>query len=339
MPRKARIDAPGALHHIIIRGIERKAIFRDDTDRADFLKRLELIISETRTRCYAWVLMNNHVHLLLKSGMVPIATVMRRLLTGYAVSFNRRHGRHGYLFQNRYKSILCEEELYLKELVRYIHLNPIRAGIIKDLSALMKYPWSGHSTLMGKGKANFQDTGYVLRLFGQSIGQARRGYERFVSKGIEQGRRPDLVGGGLLRSVGGWSVLKDFRQSGVRIKGDERVLGSSDFVERLLRQAEEQLKEKYRFHTKAVTLEKLLEQVADYFKIDADDFKSASKERTVTRARRVFCYLGVRKLGYKGIEVAKALGISGATVSKAVTAGCKIAESGKIYRLIVDDGS
>ena len=108
MPRTARIDAPGALHHIIIRGIERHAIFRNTADREDFLKRLGDILPDTKTHCYAWVLMTNHVHLLLKTGLAPIAMVMRRLLTGYAVSFNRRYRRHGQLFQNRYKSFkLC----------------------------------------------------------------------------------------------------------------------------------------------------------------------------------------------------------------------------------------
>jgi len=121
MPRKARIDAPGALHHIIIRGIERKAVFKDSADRDNFLERLGRIITETDTGCYAWVLMTNHIHILMKTGLTPIATVMRRLLTGYAVSFNRRHRRHGHLFQNRYISFLCEEDVYLKELVRYIH--------------------------------------------------------------------------------------------------------------------------------------------------------------------------------------------------------------------------
>ena len=91
MPRKARIDAPGALHHIIIRGIERKAVFKDSADRDNFRERLGGIIKETETGCYAWVLMTNHIHLLLKTGLAPVATVMRRLLTGYAVSFNRRH--------------------------------------------------------------------------------------------------------------------------------------------------------------------------------------------------------------------------------------------------------
>ncbi len=335
MPRKARIDAPGALHHIIIRGIERKAIFKDNADRANFIERLGRIISETETRCYAWVLMTNHVHLLLKTGRSPIATVMRRLLTGYAVSFNRRHRRHGQLFQNRYKSFLCEEDVYLKELVRYIHLNPLRAKIVKDLKALKKYRWCGHCALMGKVEAGFQDTVYVLRLFGQSTRQARRAYGSFVSKGVKQGRRPDLVGGGLLRSVGGWAELKGFRDIGVRIKGDERLLGTSDFVERVLKQADEQLEEKYRLQVSVISLQAFIEKVAQFYKIDPENLKSASKERPVTKARRVLCYIAVRKLGYKCSDVSKIVGISAGTVSKAAGLGSKLSQIGKIQKQIL----
>jgi len=305
MPRKARIDAPGALHHIIIRGIERKAIFKDTADRQDFLKRLGPIISETETGCYAWVLMPNHVHLLLKTGLAPIAAVMRRLLTGYAISFNRRHRRHGHLFQNRYKSFLCEEQAYLKELVRYIHLNPIRARLIKDLKALRQYPWCGHAVLMGKAEAEFQDTAYVLRLFGKSTGAARRAYEHFVSKGVGQGRRQDLVGGGLLRSAGGWAALRKQRDRGVRIKGDERLLGSSDFVERVLKQAEEQLEEKYRLRAGVISLQALLEQVAQYFKVDPENLRSASKERLVTERAGFFVIWQYGNWGIKVLRLPK----------------------------------
>ena len=335
MPRKARIDAPGALHHIIIRGIERKAIFKDNADRANFLERLGRIIPETETSCYAWVLMPNHVHLLLKTGLAPLATVMRRLLTGYAVSFNRRHRRHGQLFQNRYKSFLCEEDVYLKELVRYIHLNPLRAKQVKDLKALMKYRWCGHSALMGKVEVNFQDTGYILKLFGHSARRARQVYESFVSKGLKQGRRPDLVGGGLLRSVGGWAKLKGFRDIGVRIKGDERLLGSSDFVERVLKQADEQLDEKYKLQLTGISLQTLVEKVAHYYKIEPEDLKSASKGRIVTKARRALCYLAVRKLGYKCTDVSKAVGISAVTASKSVSLGRKLSEIGNIQNQIL----
>ena len=116
MPRQSRIDAPGAIHHVIIRGIERRMIFQDNSDQEAFLDRLGKILTESSTSCYAWSLLGNHGHFLFRTGMFPISRLMRKLLTGYAVSFNRRHGRHGHLFQNRYKSILCEEEIYLKDL-------------------------------------------------------------------------------------------------------------------------------------------------------------------------------------------------------------------------------
>jgi putative transposase len=337
MPRKARIDAPGALHHIIIRGIERKAIFKDDKDRSNFIERLDYLVSESETGCFAWVLMTNHVHLLLKTGLAPIATLMRRLLTGYAVSFNRRHRRHGQLFQNRYKSFLCEEDVYLKELVRYIHLNPLRAKVVKDLTALKKYQWCGHSVLMGQVEAGFQDTEYVLKLFGPSIRVARRAYESFVFKGVEQGRRPDLVGGGLLRSVGGWAALKGFRDIGIRIKGDERLLGSSEFVERVLKQADEQLEEKYRLQVNVISLSALVEKIAHHFKIDPEDLKSASKERHITQARRTFCYIAVRKLGYKCSDVSTTIGISAVTVSKAVSLGSRLPQIGQIQKQLLGD--
>ena len=128
MPRQARLDAPGTLHHVIIRGIEKKAIVICDTDREDFVSRMGNLVSETGTHIYAWALMSNHAHILLSSGPVGLSGFMRRLLTGYAVSFNLRYSRHGHLFQNRYKSIVCEEDAYFKELIRYIHLNPVRGG-------------------------------------------------------------------------------------------------------------------------------------------------------------------------------------------------------------------
>lgn len=165
MPRQSRIDAPGAVHHIISRGIERKEVFKDNEDRINFIQRLRLIIKDTHTRCYAWALIPNHFHLLLKTGTVPISTVMRRLMTGYAMYFNRRHKRHGHLFQNRYKSILCQEDIYLKELVRYIHLNPVRARLVCNLDDLAVYPYSGHAALMGHAPNDWQDVDYVLSLF------------------------------------------------------------------------------------------------------------------------------------------------------------------------------
>ena len=152
MPRQPRLDAPGLIQHVMARGIERRKLFRDDKDRQSFLDRLAVVLEETQTQCYAWALIPNHFHLLLRTGLTPLSKVMRRLMTGYAVTFNLRHRRSGHLFQNRYKSIVCEEDTYLLELTRYIHLNPLRARLVEDLKSLDKYPWSGHSTILGHCK-------------------------------------------------------------------------------------------------------------------------------------------------------------------------------------------
>lgn len=335
MPRQARIDAPGALHHIVVRGIERQAIFKDRTDRVNFLKRLGTILSETATPCYAWVLMHNHVHLLLKTGLTPLATVMRRLLTGYAQQFNRRHRRHGQLFQNRYKSFLCQEEVYLLELVRYIHLNPLRAGVVKELKTLHNYVWCGHSAIMGKVSCDWQDRDYVLRLFGKKMGPARRAYTEFVAKGQDQGRRRDLVGGGLIRSVGGWTALKQDQRDGIRVKGDERILGNSEFVEKVLKEADEELEQRTLLKTMGPDLAKLIKKTAKYYQIDMEELKTASKVRTVSLARSVLCYLAVKKLLFSCADVARALNISPSAVSKAVSKGQALPSRSKIQMKIL----
>ena len=152
MPRQPRLDAPGLLQHVMARGIERRKLFRDDKDRTSFLERLANILEETETQCYAWALIPNHFHLLLRTGPTPLSKVIRRLMTGHAVTFNKRHKRSGHLFQNRYKSVICEEEPYLMALIRYIHLNPIRAKLVQDLKELDKYPWTGYSTILGHRK-------------------------------------------------------------------------------------------------------------------------------------------------------------------------------------------
>jgi putative transposase len=157
-----------AFRGIIIRGIERRKIFRDNKDRDDMINRLSELLPATSTACYAWAFLPNHAHFLFRSGNAGLPTLMRRLLTGYVVTFNRRHRRHGQLFQNRYKSIICQEDLYLKELVRYIHLNPLRAKLVSKISGLNKYKYCGHSALMGKRTCPWQDEKYVLSFFGGS---------------------------------------------------------------------------------------------------------------------------------------------------------------------------
>jgi len=185
MPRTARLDAPGVLHHVIIRGIEGKKIFRNNKDRDDFIERLETLCPEMQVSCYAWAFMSNHAHFLFRTGQKPLSTLMRRLLTGYVISFNNRHRRQGQLFQNRYKSIVCQEDTCLLELVRYIHLNPIRAGIVHTLDELNNYKYCGHSVLISRGN-EWQDTEYLLGYFGKNKKDAKKEYVSFIKKGLKE---------------------------------------------------------------------------------------------------------------------------------------------------------
>ena len=331
MPRLARLDAPGILHHIIIRGIERQDIFRNNKDRDDFIERLSIILPETKTSCYAWVLMSNHAHFLFRSGKAGISTIMRRLLTGYAVSFNHRYSRHGQLFQNRYKSIICQEDAYLKELVRYIHLNPLRANIVPSLTELNKYPYCGHRILMGMQKQQWQDTKYVLGYFGKNVSRAKKAYLDFVRAGVEQGRRPELVGGGLIRSLGGWDEVKKNRLDKTsRIKSDERILGDSEFVMQVLDEANDQYERRYKLKAFGYNLAKVERKVLGLFGIAKKELYSGSRKKPISEARSVFCYWCVRELGESMTSMAKRLGLTQPAVGYAVDRGEHISKKRKM---------
>ena len=326
MPRLARLDAPGVVHHVIVRGIERRKIFWDEEDRKDFVERLEDLLPESGTACYAWALLPNHAHFLFRTGQVGLSEVMRRLLTGYAVRFNRRHRRHGHLFQNRYKSIVCQEDVYLRELVRYIHLNPLRAGVVSSVHELAKYPYSGHSVLMERRRNEWQDWRYVLSMFGKRVGEGKRRYLAYIEEGVEQGRRPELVGGGLIRSLGGWDEVRKRRLVGdERVKSDQRILGSSEFVTETLSAAEEKFNRYYRLKRLGYDIGNVEEKVSRIFKLDAREIYARGRERVRAEARGLFCYWAVRELGYRLTDLARKLGMTQPGVGYAVKRGERIA--------------
>jgi REP element-mobilizing transposase RayT len=333
MARRSRIDAPGALHHIIVRGIERRPIFKDDADKDNFLGRLENILTDTAALCCAWALMSNHFHLLLKTGKVPISTVMRRLLTGYAMYFNRKYNRAGHLFQNRYKSILCQEDAYLLELVRYIHLNPLRVKIVIDLKSLDRYAYSGHAVIMGKKKNDWQAIDYVLKLFDDRLSSARRRYREYVEKGISAGKRPDLVGGGLVRSSGGWHALKAMRKAKVYMKGDERILGESDFVEAVLQLCQQEYEQKYLLQSMGFDFDTVVNRVAEVLGIEKAEVLSAGRQPQRVKARSLLCFWTSRDLGMSMVELSKRLKISQPTASQSASRGEKIAIEGGLKLL------
>lgn len=328
MPRLARLDAPGVLHHIIIRGIERRNIFRDNIDRDNFLDRLETLLPETNISCYAWALLPNHAHFLFRTGGTPLSTLMRRLLTGYAVSFNRRHKRHGQLFQNRYKSVICQEDTYFKELIRYIHLNPLRAKLVSEISELNTYAYCGHSVIMGREKLQWQDIKYVLAYFGRSLREARKYYLQYVASGVELGRQPALVGGGLIRSLGGWKAVKTARLSGQdRMKGDHRILGDSAFVIEVLSKAEEKFERFYELKSKGYDLDLIEKMVCRIFRIEPNELYSKSRQKIRAEARGLYCYWAVGELGCSLAELARLFGMTGQGVGYAVRRGERIAKT------------
>jgi putative transposase len=307
---------------------------------------------------------------------------MRRLMTGYAVTFNKRHKRSGHLFQNRYKSIVCEEDPYLLELIRYIHLNPIRAGLVKDLKELDKYPWSGHSSVLGKrsnllipnkGKKNTPSAGGglvpvsfvppggrslwagcrklteqqknpdnpvnpvqtqrflaektledVLLHFGDTLNVARRRYRQFIKNGIDPGRRPELQGGGLVRSAGGNKAGLLGRKNEEREKGDERILGSGYFVIHALNRADELYERSVK---NPISLDELISKVTTDRRIDLKDLASYKRTREISDTRAIISYLAAIELRNSGAKIASKLGLSEKSVTRCIERGKKLLDN------------
>jgi REP element-mobilizing transposase RayT len=301
----------------MVRGIERRPIVRDDADRADFVRRVAALVEVDALMVYAWALLPNHAHLLVRTRARPLARAMRSLLTGYAGAFNRRHQRAGHLFQNRYKSVVVEEEPYLVELVRYIHLNPLRAGLVPDLRTLARYPWTGHSALLGTIPRPWQETPTILHQFGPSPRRAQAAYRTFVAEGIPQGRRPDLQGGGLVRSLGGWVAVAALRRGREGYAADERVLGTSAFVEHL--------RARVAAHAagapRRLPLDELLRAVAVAGGLPLAALAGTGRAPRVARAREGAAYLWCRLAGQSGRVLSAALGLSHQAVYAAARRG------------------
>jgi len=318
MPRRARLDVPGTLHHVMVRGIGKRRVVDDVADRKNFVRRMGELAEGTKTAIYAWGLMTNHAHILLRSAEIGISGYMRRLLTGYAISYNRRHRRWGHLFQNRYKSIICDEDAYFTELVRYIHLNPLRAKSVKSLDKLDRYRWSGHGVLMGMVKNEWQDRDYVLKWFGKKEGEAQKNYRNFVKKGIDQGRRPELVGGGLIRSLGGWSAVKAMRHSGDRELSDDRILGSGEFVERIIKEAEANIRYQFPVKKHPEKIDEFIAKVCKNENVSIKELKAGSRRREASRVRARIAIGLVKTRGVSLAEVARQLRVSTSAVSKII---------------------
>jgi hypothetical protein len=213
---------------------------------------------------------------------------------------------------------LCDEDIYLLALVRYIHLNPIRAKIVNTLRALDHYPWSGHSALLGNAKHDWMDTGYVLSQFGARKKAARNAYHRFVDEGMGIGKIPEFTGGGLIRSRGGWSQVVSARRRGEREESDERILGSGDFVNTILKEAEEKTRGQLKLRRNDKALPKIIEEECRKGRSSANELKGGSRRRKVSTVRARIAKRGVEELGLSMAEIARAVGVTTSSIAKAV---------------------
>ncbi len=212
-----------------------------------------------------------------------------------------------------------------------IHLNPLRAKLVSDLSELDRYRFGGHSVLMGKLKNDWQDADYVLKQFGNRAWQSRERYREFVQQGIEQGRRPELVGGGLVRSLGGWKAIKVLRGVGERIKGDERILGDGDFVETVLGASNERLERRAFLQATGYDFECLVKRVAALFEMPTTEVLREGKYARTVQARSVLCFWANRELGISTVELARRLKIAQPTVTQSVARGEKVVAEKRLF--------
>ena len=302
----------------MVRGINKADIFDDDQDRSRFLERLSLTVTEGKCTVYAWALMSNHVHILFKSGKQGISSVMRKLLTWYAQYYNRRYKRTGHLFENRYKSILCDEDNYLQALVRYIHLNPLRAGFVKTIEELNRYPWCGHRTILGKATQTWVDVEYVLAQFGGTRRKALYEYRAFMKEGVGQGNIKELTGGGLIRSQGGWSQVLSMQRRGQKEDFDERILGGGAFVHTILKEAEENQLRQVKARRAGKTIQKIIEEECKEQGISIIELKGGGKRRKVSDARARIAVRGRAELGLTAAAIARHVGVNASAIMRAI---------------------
>lgn len=326
MPRDRRLDIPGAIHHVIVRGIERRRIFNDDQDYLSFISRLEASLKRSQASCCAWAILPNHLHLLIRTGKFSLGQTMRPVLTGYAIYFNKKNKRHGYLYQNRYKSILCQEDAYFLKLVAYIHLNPLRAKLVNSVEELSKYKWSGHAAILGKAECKWMDTDYVLSQFGAKLSAARTKYLDFIKDQHTTSPDINLSSGGLKKSLGGWEGIEEAKRNKEYWRGDERLLGDSSFVDEVLRISEEAVTRREKLLKAGWDLEKIIDHICDKYGIDKSDIMLKGRQDNKAKAKAVISYIAHKDLGISGTVIAKRLNMSNVAVSKNVRTGADIIE-------------
>ena len=289
MARKSRIHFPGALYHVTSRGNRKQGIFLNEKDLKTFLAYLFDYKGRYPFRLYAYALMKNHLHLLVEVQEIPLSKIMQSLLFRYTSFFNKRYGEVGHLFQGRYKAIVCDKDAYLLELVRYIHLNPVRAKMVKKPE---DYAWTGHLSYLGKVRNDLIDEGFVLDQFNGNRSLARRRYRQFVWEGISSGHQEKYY----------------------EVK-DQRYLGEDSFIDRI----EVERGELEGLFYYDVPLEAISREVSRVTRITEDRLYSWTRDRDGARGRGLVAYLGKRISGYMVKEIADHFKRSPVTIGEGIT--------------------
>jgi REP element-mobilizing transposase RayT len=285
MARKPRIEYPGALYHVIARGNQRRDVYHDDMDRLRYLAKLRAYKQRYAFRLYAYVLMTNHVHLLLEPQQIGLSKIMQGLHQSYTQGYNRRYGAVGHVFQGRYQAILCDRDSYLLALVRYIHLNPVRARLVRDPA---DYPWSGHRAYLDSAGEGLVDTETVLGMLGQRRSLAQRRYQGFVAEELASGSRPEYY----------------------QVR-EQQLLGDDAFVEQVQRTAVDTRPQP----VKAPSLAALLSLVVRATGVAPERIAGPDRRVDATRARRLLVQAGA-VCAVPGRDLARLLGRDPAVISR-----------------------
>ncbi|MHB8843975.1 MAG: transposase [Nitrospirota bacterium] len=274
MPRKPRIEFSGAFYHVIVRGNQKQRVFKDAADFQKYLLTLTVYKNRTGNRIYAYILMNNHVHLLIETEDIPLSKVMQGVNQTYTMYFNRKYRTVGHLFQGRYKAILCDRDAYLLGLVQYIHRNPLRAKIADRLD---DYPWSSHHAYTGKNNPlALVDVDQVLRMFSEKKARARMKYRELMAE------------------------KNGFERKEVYAAIDQRLKGDDEFVDRILELHD---KPAQSARQRKIPLEAIARKTAQHYGLDLANMISTSRAQTLAEARKVFSFIA-RDEGYKAKEIA-----------------------------------
>ncbi|MCD4848213.1 MAG: transposase [Candidatus Aegiribacteria sp.] len=308
-----RVDEPGTFHHVISRAIDGKNIFSLPENQKDFISRLEKLAKQEHLKVYAWVLMSNHFHLLVEPVNISLSRSMQKLLTGFAMHYNKKSDRQGHVFQGRFRSILVEKESYFLELVRYIHLNPLRAGMVKDLNELNHYYSSGHVHITGVCNYPWQETDLLESEFSIRGNTWISGYLDFLSDGFNSNIKDMDIGSYFINREGlkAAECEKDAPQ-----KRSVRISGSIEFARKIYKQLYDIRKMKIRNRNKEHrNIEAIIHAASEISRIPISTLRKPRGPRKATRIRRIIVKLLINEIGISQADTGRYLGLSDTAVS------------------------